>query len=345
MASTLSEAVSAPARKPLRLPLGLAAALLVLAITAAASLAIGSRQIDLAVVVQALVSPDTASTDHMVVVDLRVPRTIIGIVAGAALALAGALMQGLTRNPLADPGLLGVNAGASLFVVIGITFFGVATSAGYVWFAFVGAAVATVIVYLIGSGRSGPSPVALTLAGAAVTAALTSVITLLLLTNLDTLGQYRFWAVGSLVGRELSDLGPLLPFFGAGAVIALVLGRPLNVLSLGDDVARGLGQRIALVRVAAAVAVVLLCGSATAIAGPIVFVGLVIPHIARRLTGPDYRWILAYSLVLGPILLVLADVVGRLVSQPAELEAGLVVAMIGAPVMIALVRRSRLSAL
>jgi len=277
----------------------------------------------------------------MVVLDLRVPRTLIGLVAGAALGLAGALMQGLTRNPLADPGLLGVNAGASLAVVAAISVFGVTSPAGYVWFAFAGAALAAVLVYLVASGRNGPTPLSLTLAGAAVTAVLTSLITLVLLRDLDTLGQYRFWSVGSLVGRDASTVLPLIPFLVVGAVLALVLGRGLNGLALGDDVARGLGQRVGLTRVVAGVAIILLCGSATSLAGPLVFVGLVVPHLARRMIGTDYRWILAYSVPLGAMLLVLADTVGRLIAQPAELEAGIVVALIGAPVLIALVRRDR----
>ena len=329
-----------------RRALGLVGAAIVLLGAIILSLALGARDVSFDAVFTALFAPDLSNNDHVVIRDLRVPRTIIGLVAGAALAIAGGIMQGLTRNPLADPGLLGVNAGASLFVVIGITFFGVSAASGYIWFAFTGAAVATLVVYLIGAGRSGnPTPVTLTLAGTAVTAVLTSVITLLLLTNLDTLNQYRFWAVGSLVGRGLDTVVTLAPFLVVGAILAIVVARMLNVLALGEDVARGLGQNVLVARALSALVIVILCGSATSLAGPIVFVGLVVPHIARRLTGPDYRWILAYSAVIGPTLLVLADVVGRLVVRPAELEAGIVVAFIGAPVMIALVRRSKVGVL
>ena len=317
----------------------------VLVVVVVLSLALGVRPIAFPVVIDALVHPAAGDNDHTVVRDLRVPRTVLGLVAGAALALAGAIMQGLTRNPLADPGLLGVNAGASLFVVLGITWFGVTAASGQIWFAFVGAAAATVVVYVVGSGRAGPSPVSLTLAGAAVTAAVTSVITLILLGNLDTLNQFRFWSVGSLVGRDLDALTALAPFLLLGLVLALSLGRALNVLALGDDMASGLGQNVAVSRVIAAVAIVVLCGSATSLAGPIVFVGLVVPHLARRISGPDYRWILVLSLLIGPILLVAADTVGRLVVQPGELEAGLVVAFLGAPVMVALVRATRTGAL
>lgn len=315
-----------------------------LAVVVVASFAIGAREIDLSSTVAALLGRGEG-TDGMVVVDLRGPRTLIGLVAGAALGLAGALIQGVTRNPLADPGILGVNAGASLLVIVAITVFGVSSASGYVWFAFLGAALATVLVYLIASGRGGATPLSLTLAGAAVTAMLTAIITLVLLTDLGTLSQFRFWQVGSLTGRDLSVVATVAPFIAVGGVIALLLGRRLNALALGDELATGLGQSIALTRVAAAIAVVLLCGGATAISGPIVFVGLVVPHVARRIVGPDYRWILAYSLLLGPILLLVADIVGRIVLRPAELEAGMLVAVIGAPVLVALVRRSRVSVL
>ncbi|MFB2579925.1 FecCD family ABC transporter permease [Herbiconiux sp. P15] len=311
------------------------------------SLFLGSRSIDLAGVLAALGGRATggsgsdASVDQMVVLDLRVPRTVIGLVAGAALGLAGTLMQGLTRNPLADPGLLGVNSGASLAVVVAISAFGVTSPSGYIWFAFLGASAAAVLVYAVASGRTGPTPLSLTLAGAAVTAVLTSLITLVLLRDLDTLSQYRFWSVGSLVARDAGTVVTLAPFLVVGAAMALLLGRSLNGLALGDDVARGLGQRVGLTRAAAGIAIVLLCGSATSLAGPLVFVGLVVPHLARRLVGADFRWIAIYSLPLGAMLLVLADTLGRLIAQPAELEAGIVVAIIGAPVLIALVRRDR----
>jgi len=310
------------------------------------SLTIGSRAINPADVFGAVFAPDTSNTDHMVVRDLRVPRTVVGLLAGLALGLAGTIMQGVTRNPLADPGLLGVNAGASLFVVVGITFFGATQPEAFVWFAFAGAAAATAAVYAIGaSGSGGATPIKLALSGAALTAALTSLITLLLITNLDTLQLYRFWAVGSLVGRDLGTAAVVLPFLLLGGVLAFVTSRSLNVLSLGDDVARGLGQSLVRARVTSALAIVLLCGAATALAGPLVFVGLVVPHVARRLVGSDYRWILAYSVLLGPILLVCADIVGRLVVPPGELEAGLVVALLGAPVLIAFARSSTVKSL
>ena len=334
------------ARRNGRLAAGLAVTAAALVVVALLGVALGARSIPLDTVLQALVDPQSGDNDHLVVRELRVPRTIIGLAVGAALGLAGAVIQGITRNPIADPGLLGVNAGAALAVVAAITWLGVASPAGYVWFAFAGAALAAAMVYGIGAmGRDGATPVRLALVGAAFTAAATSLTTMMLLIDIETLDRYRFWVVGSLVGRDLGTLAVMAPFLAVGALMALAVGRVLNAISLGDDVARGLGQRLGRARAAAAAAVVLLCGAATALAGPIVFVGLVVPHIARRITGPDYRWILAYSALLGPILLVAADVIGRLIARPGELEAGIVVAFLGAPVMIALVRRSTLSGL
>jgi iron complex transport system permease protein len=357
LTSAVPGATDAPARGTvspadlLRVPrgrqligLGVAVVLLVLAVVA--SLVVGSRSIPIGTVFEALLRPDLSLTDHTVVLDLRVPRTVIGLLAGLALGMAGALMQGITRNPLADPGLLGVNAGASLFVVAGIAWFGVTSALGYVWFAFAGAFVAAVIVYVVGSlGREGATPVKLALAGTALTASLTSLITIVLLSDPGAFDRYRFWAAGSLVARDLTSALQLAPFIVVGALLCLLAGRMLNALALGDDLARGLGQNLIVARVVCAVAVVLLCGSATAMAGPIVFVGLAVPHIARRFTGPDYRWILVYSAVLGPALLLAADVLGRVIAQPGEIEAGLVVAFLGAPMLIALVRRVKLAGL
>lgn len=337
---------SASGARRTRRIVGLAASVVLLVIAVWLSLAIGNRAIPFGDVVQALFAPNADDHVHMIVRDLRVPRTLIGLAAGAALAVAGAIMQGITRNPLADPGLLGVNAGASVFVVIAIAVFGVTAPLGFVWFAFAGAAVAAIVVYAVGSfGRYGATPVKLALAGTAVTAIATSFVTLMLISDSETLNAYRFWQVGSLAGRGLDTFELLWPFVAAGLVLALLLGRTLNLLAFGEELARGLGDNPLLSRTAAAVAVVVLCGSATALAGPIVFIGLVIPHAVRAITGPDYRWILAFSLVLGPVLLLLADVIGRVILGTGELEAGLVVAAVGAPVMIAVVRRLKMGAL
>jgi iron complex transport system permease protein len=255
-------------------------------------------------------------------------------------------MQGVARNPLADPGILGVNAGAALFVVVGITFLGISTASGYIWLAFAGAAVAAVVVYSVSAiGRDGATPVKLALAGAAVTAALSSLVTAILLVNQETLDTFRFWQVGSLSGRTFDTMGTVLPFVVIAGVIALFSGRMLNVLALGDDLGRGLGQHVGLSRLLGAAVVVVLCGSATALAGPIGFVGLIIPHVARLAVGSDYRRILPLSALLGPILLLVADVIGRLVARPGELEVGIVTALIGAPVFILIVRYRKMATL
>ncbi|MFY0406221.1 FecCD family ABC transporter permease [Solicola sp. PLA-1-18] len=328
----------------------LAVGLVVLAVALLAacllSVRYGSRPLTMSDVLGALGNTDPTDTDQLVVRTLRIPRTIAGVMVGVALGLSGAVMQGVARNPLADPGLLGVNAGAALFVVIGISVFGVSAASGYVWFAFVGAAVVAVGVYAIGSiGREGATPVKLALAGAAVSAALVSVTTAVLLTDVETFDRFRFWTVGSLAAAKPAQLWDIAPFVAVGVVLALVTGRLLNALSLGDDVARALGQRIATARIVSALAVVLLCGAATAVAGPIGFLGLTVPHLARIITGPDYRWILPYSALLAPILLLVSDVIGRVVARPGELQVGIVMAIVGAPFFIALVRRRKLAEL
>ena len=275
-------------------------------------------------------------------VHARIPRTVLGLLAGGALGLAGAAMQGVARNPLADPGIIGINAGAALAVVTGIYVFGVASLSGYIWFAFLGAAAAAVLVYLVASlGRDGATPVKLALAGAALSAGLFSLMNVILVSSRDTLDRFRFWQVGGIAGRDWSVIVPALPFLLLGAAIVLATGRILNNLALGDDVARGLGQRVGLARGITALGIVLLCGSATALAGPIGFVGLIIPHAVRFLTGPDYRWILPFSLILAPALLLAADVTGRVILLPGEVPAGIMTALLGAPVFVWLVRRGK----
>lgn len=323
----------------------LLAAAAALVLVSAASLAVGARQLSPGTVVAALTGFDPGNGDHAVV-QARVPRTVLGLLAGGALGLAGAAMQGVARNPLADPGILGVNAGAALAVVAGIHLAGVTSLTGYLWLAFAGAAAAAVVVYLIAAaGRGGATPVKLALAGAALSAALFSLMNVVLISSQDTLDRFRFWQVGGLAGRDWSVVLAGLPFLAAGAVLVVGAGRALNGLALGDDVARGLGQRVGLTRGVAALGVVLLCGAATALAGPIGFVGLVVPHAVRLLSGPDYRWILPLSLVLGPCLLLLADVAGRVVLLPGEVPAGIMTALVGAPVFVWLVRRSKGAAL
>lgn len=317
----------------------------VLVLACAVSVALGKRDVPLGTVFQALFHFDSGNFAHNVIAD-RVPRTLVGLLAGIALGLAGTMMQGVARNPLADPGILGVNAGAAMFVVLSIQIFGFSSAVQFVWFSFLGAAVSAVAVYAIASaGRAGATPVKLALAGAACTAALTSITMAILFLNLDTYDSFRFWQVGSLANRGWDVIRPLWPFVLVGAVLALASGRLLNGLSLGDDVARALGQRIGLSRAVIALGVVILCGAATSLAGPLAFVGLVVPHLARAAAGTDYRWILPYAMVIAPILLLAADVIGRLVEGNGEMQVGIVTAFIGAPIFVYLVRRKKLAEL
>ncbi|GAA2507743.1 FecCD family ABC transporter permease [Winogradskya humida] len=333
-------------RRAVALTTGLVVLAAALAGAALLSLAVGSQHVPFGTVLEALVHPDDSVRDSLIVTEVRIPRTLIGLLAGFALGLAGAIIQAVTRNPLADPGILGVNAGAGLFVVIGISVFGVTSLTGYVWFGFAGAALAAVVVYTIGSmGRGGATPVKLAIAGTALTAALLSFTTAVLVTDVQTYDQFRFWQVGSLAGRGMDIAKQGTPFLIVGVVIALASARLLNALALGDDVATSLGQNVGVARLVAAAAVVVLCGTATAMAGPLVFVGLVVPHVARIITGPDHRWLLPYAMLLAPLLLLLADVLGRVIAQPGEVQVGVLTAIIGAPVFVALARRRRLAEL
>ena len=311
-----------------------------------ASIAVGTRSIGLGEVWNALLDGATVTDETVIVRQLRVPRTMLGLMVGLALGIAGALMQGHTRNPLGDPGLLGITAGASFAVVLAIALLGIGTPAGYVWFAFAGALVGTVLVYAIGSaGRGGATPVTLALAGAALSALLYALTRAVLVSDQQTLDSFRFWVVGALGGRGPDVAWQVAPFVLAGVVLACVNAPALNLLGLGEDVARGLGQRIWLARVVGLAAITLLCGAATAAAGPIAFVGLVVPHVVRAFTGPDHRWLIPCSGLAGAALLLCADVIGRIVVRPGELQVGIVLALIGAPFFIALVRRSRTTGL
>jgi iron complex transport system permease protein len=325
--------------------LGLVLALAALAFTLLLSISVGAKPIALHRVWELLLHPD-GSDNAIVIRDLRIPRTMLGLLVGAALGVAGALMQALTRNPLADPGLLGVNAGAATAIVLGVALLGLTSPMSYIWLGFAGAALASVIVYGVGAqGRSGATPVRLALAGTAVSFALTAVVNGITVADQDTLQRYRFWLIGALGGHDSQTIWEIAPFMGAGLVLAFALARPLNALALGEDAGRALGAHVGRTRAAGAVAVTLLCGAATAAAGPIVFVGLTVPHVARAICGPDQRWVLPYSAVLAPIFLLAADVIGRVVDRPGEIEVGIVSAFLGGPMFIALIRRQRIAQL
>jgi iron complex transport system permease protein len=337
---------NAPTR-PIRIfrAIGLLCVLVALVVVCLLSLWFGSKGIPFASTWNVLWHND-GSRDAAIIHTVRIPRTLLGLLVGAALGLAGALMQALTRNPLADPGLLGVNSGASTAVVAGIAFFGVSGVTGYVWFAFIGAAVASVLVYVLGSaGRVGPTPDRLIMAGAAVSAVLYAFVHAVLLLNPLTFNEFRYWDVGSMSGRNMDIVLKLAPFIIAGIVLALLLARSLNALALGDQAAKALGAHIGLTRVLGVITVTLLCGGATAAAGPIAFVGLAVPYAARLITGPDQRWVLPYSMLLAPILVIGSDVVGRVINEPEELQVGIVTAFIGAPIFVLLCRRRKVTKL
>jgi iron complex transport system permease protein len=319
-------------------------ALVALLVLLVLSVTIGSTAIPPSVVWDALFHP-SVDIDQFAIRDYRLPRTVVGLVIGVALGLAGALIQALTRNPLADPGILGVHDGASFAVTVAVGVLGVRDIQGYLWFAFAGALVVTLMVLALGSTRRGRSPVVMVLAGVCVGAVLGGAREALQLTNPDAFDAMRSWNAGSIVGRPLDLLWALLPFFAVALVLAFVVSGPLNAMALGDELAVAQGVRLARTRVLAIIALTLLAGGATAIAGPIGFVGLMVPHVARWIVGPHQRWIFAYSVLLAPILLLASDILGRFVMHPSEIPVGIVTAFVGAPVLVALVRRRKASGL
>ncbi|MFI6814857.1 FecCD family ABC transporter permease [Nonomuraea sp. NPDC050328] len=322
----------------------LAAALVVLAGLCLLSLAVGSRAIPLGEVVAALTDPSSVDPQTAAIVGgTRLIRTLVAVLTGAALGLAGAVMQGLTRNPLADPGLLGVSAGAAFGTVLAAGVLGLTGLLTSIWFAFAGAALAAVAVYLLGGRGRNASPVKLAVAGIALTFLLDSLTNGIALSDPEALDRYRYWSAGTLTGHSFATVLQVAPFLLIGFGLALGTASALNSLALGEDVAVAIGRRPGRVRLRAALAITLLTGAAVAVTGPIVFVGLVVPHVVRMVTGPDHRWLLPGSMILAPIVLLAADILGRVVLRPQELDVSLVAAFLGAPFFIALVRRRRLA--
>ena len=346
---TASGTLTAPdvaiVRRPRRLRgVWLLGALGVLGLLVVASVMVGSREVGLDDIVAAL----GGSVDgfDQAAVAKRIPRTVLAVIAGAALGMSGAVMQGVTRNPLADPGILGVNLGASLAVVIGLAYFGLSAATSFIWVAIAGAAVAALFVYTVGSlGRGGATPLKLALAGAATSAALASFVTAVVLPRNDIAGGVRSWQIGGVGGASFDSTQQVLPFLLVGFAICFLSARGLNSLALGDDLAAGLGERVAIARGAASLGAVVLCGATTAVTGPIAFVGLVVPHACRLLIGVDHRWLLPFSAVLGAALLTGADIVGRIAARPGEVDVGIITALIGAPFFIYIVRRQKVRAL
>ncbi|GHD12487.1 FecCD family ABC transporter permease [Tianweitania populi] len=323
-----------------RRSLWLVVLLAVLALLVAGSIAIGTRDVALEDIWLAL--SGQVDSIGQAAVSVRIPRTLLAVLAGASLAVAGTIMQGVTRNPLADPGILGVNMGASLAVVVGVVWFNIDSAQAFIWVAIGGAACSAVFVYTIGSlGRGGATPLKLALAGAATSIALSSLVIAFVLGRNDIAGGLRSWQIGGVGGATFERMEHVLPFLAVGFAISLLSARKLNALALGDEMAAGLGERVAWARAAAAFGTVLLCGATTAICGPIGFVGLVVPHLCRLLIGIDHRWLLPFSAITGACLLLLADIVGRIIARPSELDVGIVTAFVGAPFFIWIVRRQR----
>ncbi|WP_235900474.1 FecCD family ABC transporter permease [Lolliginicoccus suaedae] len=333
------------ARRPAAVRLAwIIATIVILLALCGASIAFGVRVIPL----DDIVAYFTGSEDGIAqaAVEKRIPRTFLALIVGAALGVAGAVMQGVARNPLADPGILGITTGASLAVVTGIAFFGLASPTGYIWVAIFGASATGVFVYALGSlGRGGPTPLKIALAGAATAAAFSSLISAILLPRINVMNSFRFWQIGGVGGASYSKIVLVAPFLIVGALMCLMAARGLNTLALGDDVAAGLGEKVAVTRVTAAAGSFVLCGAATAVAGPIAFVGLIVPHMCRLIVGVDHRWLLPASALVGAALLTASDVVGRVIARPAEIDVGIVTAFIGAPIFIMIVRRQRMRAL
>ncbi len=338
-----------PAKGPAVLPSGrsnrmrtawLSAVLALLALLCALSVAIGTRDVTFADITAALAG--RVETVAEAAVAVRLPRTLLALLSGAALGLAGGIMQGVTRNPLADPGILGVNMGASLAVVIAIVWFGIASAQAFIITAIVGAGAAAVFVYVVGSlGRGGATPLKLALAGAATSVAFSSLVIAVVLPRSDIAGGIRSWQIGGVGGATFDLIETVLPFLAAGFAISLLSARKLNSLALGDELAAGLGENVVVARAIASFGAILLCGAATAICGPIGFVGLVVPHLCRLLVGVDNRWLLPFSALGGACLLLAADIFGRIVARPSELDVGIVTALVGAPFFIWIVRRQR----
>ncbi|PLP55797.1 Fe(3+)-siderophore ABC transporter permease [Mesorhizobium loti] len=337
---------SRPFQRPKRL-WGLAATVLVLAGVSLLSLAVGSRSVPLGELLDTFRAYDPLNNRHLVIWELRVPRTIVAILAGLALGIAGAVMQAITRNPLAEPGLLGINAGAATAVIIGIAAFQLTAMIQYVWFAFVGAGLAGIAVFILGQAHeTGTNPVRLVLAGAGLSVMLGSLTGIIMLNApLEVVDDFRHWWAGSIEGRGFDVAGVLAVAVTIGLAVALFISRDLNAVALGRDLGVALGVRLGRTWVLACLCVMLLAGAATASTGPIGFVGLVAPHMARLITSPDHRWLLPLSALFAAILLLCADIVGRVVVAPAEVAAGIVALLIGGPFFIAVVRRYRLARL
>ena len=330
---------------PKHFTLILVIAIILLIVSIISSLMLGARVVSYQELMDGLFYTNQDSYGANVV-RKRISRTVFSLCCGVALGIAGVLMQAVTRNPLADPSILGVNTGATLFVVIGITLFNITTAGEYIWLALIGASITAVFVFGIGSmGRGGATPIKLLLAGAATSAALSSLVTAIIIPSAYAQDQFRFWQVGSVGSGNWDSIKIFLPFLIVGLLIAFISAPALNALALGDDVATSLGVRPGILRAFAIIAGVVLCGAATALAGPIGFIGLLATHAMRFVIGPDLRFLIPMSALAGAIILTFSDVVGRLIASPGELEVGILTAFIGAPILIILAKKSKVRSL
>ena len=319
--------------------------LILLAVCIIASLAFGSRMVAWTDVLDGLFHPEVQSHEANVVRQ-RIARTIFSVMCGAALGVSGALMQSVTRNPIADPSILGVNMGASLFIVCGIAFLNIHSANEYIWLAIAGAMITAIFVFGIGSmGSGGATPLKLVLAGAATSAILSSLVVAVMIPRANVMDQFMFWQVGSVGAGNWDSIYLFIPFLLVGILLAMITAPALNALALGDEVATGLGARTGTIRFAAAFAGVLLCGAATSLAGPIGFIGLLATHLIRLVIGPDLRYVIPLSAISGAVILTVSDVCGRLLGSPGELEVGIVTAFIGAPILIVITMKAKMRAL
>lgn len=311
----------------------------------ASSLVFGARYVSIESVIDVLSNPEIETFEALVVKE-RIPRTIFSMIAGAALAVSGTLMQSVTRNPIADPSILGINTGAALAVVTGIAFFGISTYREYIIFALVGSILTAMLVYFVASlGTGGMSPIKLALSGVIISALLSSLVNIVMLPRSEVVRDFRFWQVGSVGGAGWSEIIAVLPIIIIGFVLSIIIAPHLNALALGEDVATGLGVNVGFTRVISSVAAILLCSTVTALAGPIGFIGLMAPHMIRMLFGNNIRFLIPTSALIGAILLTFSDVIGRLVAYPGELDVGVVTAFIGAPIFIVIAMKAKVRSL
>lgn len=319
--------------------------MILLLIIAIFSISFGAKQIAFSKVIDVILGKDVDSLEATII-QQRIPRTVFGILAGGALGISGALMQSITRNPIADPSILGVNTGASLFVVAGIAFLNITAAYQYIWLAIIGAGLTAFFVYAVASiGKDGATPLKLALSGAAVSIVLGSLVSTIMLPDNRVLQAFRFWQIGSIGSATWDNISLISPFLIIGFIISMFISGYLNNLALGDEAATALGTNVVITRSVGALASVLLCGATTALAGPIGFVGLIIPHLVRLIYGSEMGKILPLSFLGSGILLLLSDVIGRIIGSPGETEVGIITAVFGAPFFIFAIRKGRVKSL